>query len=534
MATFYHRASNPERKMAAQFPMYAILAQQTERTRGSSTSQIKELIAESDSRVDSLQNQIAALESRVAALVELRDRERAAGDALRSLTAPIRTLPAELLVEIFFLSIREPDESGYIFSKLVHIQDAFCISHVCRHWRQIANNTPRLWTGPIRVDIHREGPEGIYVEGLETWLARSAPLPVPITLMRLEDGPPFIESSRVTEALLCISARWRSLRFACLAPASFVQRLVGSRLDSLEELVLLGVDRHSFDSYPDPTAISSFATAPRLRKVTVDSTCGIPMPWVQLTDITLENVLSPRTFRSIFSQCPNVVKASIEIQWFAVTPDALALNQLRILSVTWAGEEVDGMQFLHCLSAPALDDLLLYFQEGEDGAGWDEAAFTAFQLRSPNITKLKIDGEGLSAPSHALINALQHAASLTHLTITNCPNSVDDHFCQALCYTDDAEPLVPRLHTLAVAEREVDFSQEGLANMIASRWWPDAELASRLRPPAVARWRQIRLRDESIHGGFDFSPEFRDAIYELQQTGLDVDFIELGSWRLDR
>ncbi|KAF7357598.1 F-box domain-containing protein [Mycena sanguinolenta] len=502
--------------MAAHIPMYAVVAQQTERTGGSSTSQIKQLIAESDSKIILLENEIAALESRMAALVDLRDLERAAGYALRFLTAPIRTLPVELLAEIFLLSIREPDLSafGYVYSKYFHIQDVFRVSHVCRQWRQIANSTPRLWTGQIEPDFHRA--DGIYADGLETWLARSAPLPVPITIMGLVDEPQFIESSsRVTEALLCISSRWQTLQFAYPVRASFLQRLVGSRLDSLEELVLSTVDHNSFDSHFDPTSILSFTTAP---------------PSSQ--NITLGNLLSPEDFRNIFSQCIDVVKVSIEIQWSAVIPDALALNQLRILSVTWIGDEVDGMQFLHCLSAPALDDLLLYFQEGEDGTKWDEAAFTAFQLRSPNITKLRIFGDGLSLPSQALITALRHAASLTHLCINNCPNSNDDHFCHALCYTDDAEPLVPRLHTVAVAEADGNFSQENLANMIASRWWTDADLASRSRPPAVARWTQIRLRDESMYGGFSFSSEFRKRMYELQETGLNVEFGNVFS-RLD-
>ncbi|KAF7357602.1 F-box domain-containing protein [Mycena sanguinolenta] len=514
--------------------MYAILAQQTERTRGSSTSQIKQLIAESDSKIILLENEMAALESRMAALVELRDLECAARDALRFLTAPIRTLPVELLAEIFLLSIREPDESGYIYSKLLHIQDAFRISHVCRRWRQIANGTPQLWAGPVKVDFRQQRSlteEGI--NGLEMLLARSAPLTVPVTIIGLENGSRPTESScRATETLLCTAARWRSLRFVnYMVPPWFFQRLAGRSLDCLEELVLWNVDQ---DSHFDPTTVSSFATAPRLRKATLSSTCGIPMPWAQLRDITLAERISPESFRSIFSQCIDVLKVCVRVVGTSVLsqirPDALALNQLRILSVTWVGDE-SGMQFFDCLSAPALDELHLCFEEGD--IDWAEDAFTAFQLRSPNITKLKIEGEGFPVPSHALITAFRHAPFLTHFSIDHCPNSVDDHFCQALCYTDDAEPLVPRLHTLAVAETDGKFSQDGLANMIASRWWTDTELASRSRPPAVARWKQIRLKEDWIGSSFEFSSTFRGTIYALQETGLDFDFVELEYWKLD-
>ncbi|KAJ6466312.1 hypothetical protein C8R45DRAFT_485534 [Mycena sanguinolenta] len=518
--------------MAAHSPMYAVLAQQTERTRGSSTSQINELIADSDTKITLLQNEIAALESRIAALVELCDLERAAGDALRSLAAPIRTLPVELLAEIFSLSIREPDESGYIYSKQLHIRDAFCVSHVCRQWRQIANRTPRLWTGPIQVDFH-QGPGENYVDGLETWFARSAPLTVPISITGLEYRTQFTESgSRVTEALLCLAARWRSLRFVSFTapPPWFVQRLVGRRLDCLKELVLWNMEQNS---HFDFTTISSFATAPRLRKATLSSTCGIPMPWAQLTDVTLKDCISPVTFRDIFSRCIDVVNASICIAWSVlapIRPDALALNQLSILSVILIGA-VDGMQFFDCISAPALDELHLCFEEDME---WAEDAFTAFQLRSPNITTLKIEGEGLPVPSHALIAAFRHAPFLTHFSIARCPDSVDDHFCQALCYTENAEPLVPRLHTLAVAQIDGQFSQDGLANMIASRWETDAELALRSNPPAIARWRQIRLKVDLMDSPHTpFSSGFQETMNALQETGLDVDFVDLDDWSLD-
>ncbi|KAF7357425.1 F-box domain-containing protein [Mycena sanguinolenta] len=142
------------------FSMHNILARETERTRGSSSIQIKQLIAESDSKIASIQNEIAVLESQIAALVERREQECAAGDALRYLAAPIRTLPIELLTEIFVLAS----------TAFKHIRDAFRVSQVCRHWRQVASCTPRLWTGPIEVDFYRKrepDEEEVYTNGLK-------------------------------------------------------------------------------------------------------------------------------------------------------------------------------------------------------------------------------------------------------------------------------------------------------------------------------------------------------------------------------
>ncbi|KAF7361256.1 F-box domain-containing protein [Mycena sanguinolenta] len=516
---------------APSFSMHTILVQQTERTIGISSTQIKQLIVESDSRVLSLENEITTLESRLATLVKLRDRESATGAALRSLIAPIRTLPVELLAEIFELTICDSDLSKFPYSSRLplHVRDAFRVSQVCRHWRQIAIGTPRLWTGPITVDFHptrRRGfeEEEMYADGVKTWLARSAPLPVQITIMGPINRSWLTKSgSRLTDALLSIASRWRSL-WIYPAPGGFVERLASCSLDSLEALTLSSVD-HAGSHFGLPTMLS-FINAPRLRKVTLDTTCGIPMPWVQLTDINLQNDVPPERLKDIFSQCKSVVRACVRTSgWSAFPParaDALVLHHLQFLSVTWAGEDFNDILFLDCISAPPLDELHLCFDPEGAGVEWEEATFTAFQIRSPNITRLKIEGNGFAVPANALVAALRHTPALTHLTIDDCPGT--EALPRALCHTGDVEPLVPRLHNLVFGELLVPiFSEDGLASMISSRWWTDAELESRSKPPGVARWRQIQLCAPR------FSQSFRDTIENLRQMGLAVELIEYDS-----
>ncbi|KAJ6466201.1 hypothetical protein C8R45DRAFT_839520, partial [Mycena sanguinolenta] len=107
----------------------AILVEQTERTRQSSKADIERFIKES-------QLKIASLESQICTFVQLRDRERTCVDSLRYIISPIRTLPIELLVEVFRLAI--DDET--------HVEDTHRISQVCSDWRNVAHATPRLWT----------------------------------------------------------------------------------------------------------------------------------------------------------------------------------------------------------------------------------------------------------------------------------------------------------------------------------------------------------------------------------------------------
>ncbi|KAJ6519183.1 hypothetical protein C8R45DRAFT_14442 [Mycena sanguinolenta] len=526
---------------ATRFSMDAIFLQQMERTRAMPITQVRQLLAESDSKVISLRAEIVAL-------AELYNRESFTAAALRSLVAPIRTLPVELLADIFVLAIRDSDsDNSESTQKPSHaIQDAYRVSHVCRQWRQVAIGTRQLWTVPLEVSLPRTrrrdpGNDGMetYVNGLRAWLARSARLSVPIRITGLDNESWGTESgSRLTEALLESASRWRSLRFAPFAPGWLLRRLVG-RLDSLEELEL----RRTVDGNGialAPTTILCFTATARLRKLTINSELRpTPIPWVQLTDLTLTTTISSEDLLDMFSRCIHVVRASV-ITTGSPLPSAravLALDRLHILAVSWSNPAaVHGMGFLDYLSAPALDNLHLRFLFNR-GVKWAEATFAAFQRRSPNITKLKIGGHGWDMKSGALITVLRDAPSLTHLAVNDFCGAIDDALLGALRCTDDVEPLVPRLHSLTLA-MSVKFSHEdSLGKLIASRWWPDAELMLRSEAPVVDRWRQIKLRDDSNHpsrdSGFLPSVNFRNGIGELRQTGLAVDFVGHSSWRLE-
>ncbi|KAJ7321982.1 hypothetical protein DFH08DRAFT_969871 [Mycena albidolilacea] len=76
----------------------------------------------------------------ITALIELRDLERATGVTLLSLVTPVRSLPIELLSEIFMLTIG-PSIAKQLSSQPC-IQDVFPVSHVFSDWRHVAVGTP--------------------------------------------------------------------------------------------------------------------------------------------------------------------------------------------------------------------------------------------------------------------------------------------------------------------------------------------------------------------------------------------------------
>ncbi|KAJ7268133.1 hypothetical protein B0H12DRAFT_95106 [Mycena haematopus] len=458
--------------------MRAIVLEQKERTRKNSKADVERFIEESDLKITSLESQINAL-------VELCNRERAYVAALRHLNSPIHTLPVELLVEIFELSICD-----YIRT------DVFRISQVCSDWRQIVHSTPRLWAGPIQICLRpsRSGDRNqVYTDGLKAWLARSAPLTIPVSLA----VDPGRRDRRISDELLRTAPRWRSLHWVHSARSgspSLTSQLAECKLESLEELTL-----GSFTENVTPTA---FTAVPRLRKLSIQfcSKASLPIlvPWAQLTDLNLRASF-PNIALDVLDQCTNLIRATVSTEGWDVLQvaetrqDILPLSHLRFFSLSFFGLARHITPFLDCLSTPALETLSLNFRDmdADDVGCWKQAHVTAFQLRAPNITELKLQYSSLT--SDDLRTAIRHAPSLTHLELTYCRPSFDDALIDALRYTAGVSPLVPHLHNLRLGSMCDSSTKDILAGMIASRWWTDAELASRLIPPAVARWTVVKL-----------------------------------------
>ncbi|KAJ7727354.1 hypothetical protein B0H16DRAFT_1697725 [Mycena metata] len=463
----------------------AALAEQTVKTEGRTAADIRRLVAESELRMTSLDSKIAELKLAAApmeddgpedfksssvegeaplasaSLLQQRDRERITAAVLRHLVSPIRSLPVELLAEIFLLTIR--DKELDFLEKYKHFQDAYRVSHVCSEWQQIAHCTPQLWTGTIAVTVKEVGADT--VDGLRAWFARSDPLPVPVILRagrwpgNLETLPP------VLEELLRVAPRWGILH--CLdgfLPHMFYQRLADCTLDSLEAANLEPL--YSDDDIT--SALFLLAISPRLRKLV----------------LRLDLLDDPGT--------------------------SVTLPSLRLLMLTLRSERNTHLSpFLNFLSAPALETLSISFLS--DSISWTQAAFTAFLLRSSNITELCLRWCPLT--SSDLITALAHAPSLTHLQLEGC-HRLDDAFLLALHHHVDAgtPPLVPFLHDFHLEDMSELLTETLIVGMLTSRWRAGS---------ATARWSRVVLSMQ--YTMMFFTKDFRHALRELAREGFPVE-----------
>ncbi|KAJ6451605.1 hypothetical protein C8R45DRAFT_1041782 [Mycena sanguinolenta] len=319
------------------------VVKQTERTKNGSKADIEQL-----------ESSITSPESQIRPLIDLRDSQPADVLALRHIISPIRTLPVELLTEVFDFAIADR----------THIKDAYRITHICTDWRKVAYSAPRLWSRPLQVDLRKKEDAG----GYKAWLARSVPLPLPISLV-----PGYPINTDILAEVLKTATRWCSLR-VCISgvapPPWFIRQLSQCKFDSLEELHLAIIDDDG-----DPTPVS-FPVVPRLRKLSVLSLLTAPqtfVPWAQLTDLTFQ-IDAHEGVLSILTQCTNLVEVSITTLPWSELPrakdDIVVLGRLHTLSFTFndpmTGSVHHSPPIFDYLSTPLLQVLRLE----SDGKYW--------------------------------------------------------------------------------------------------------------------------------------------------------------------
>ncbi|KAJ7754582.1 hypothetical protein B0H16DRAFT_1886679 [Mycena metata] len=441
---------------------------------------------------------------------------------------PVGKIPTELLLEIFALVVeptmsepipaKEPFDAGHPF------QQALRLSQVCSSWRQIVLHAPRLWAaGPVDVRLQKmeKHPRKSYLAILQALLDRSAPFSFTISIW---DGS---ETSRADEPFLNDVARlltptmsrWKVLSVNERAFEIFARMFPGpfTALESVD----FRYEAHGYDAL---RPVDTFALCPRLCSVKV-APSGIyrmsnhaehdvlRMPWVQLTQLHLSELLDAATCRSILLQCTNIVAATLEtIEWdkgdlpapLTVLPFLTTL-EMRFRKMYDPVGEVGVGAFFRPLSLPALADLNVEFD-----CAWPTQDFSAFQNRSPNLVRFSLKDCPISAEE--LCNVLRLSPKLIALALES-KLGLDTDFLQALNY-NPTQQLVPRLQELYLQGSADHFAPHIFEAVVRSR------MTDTVSPDDVARLRRVFLKAHR----YPHLPksELRDRLQDLVECGLEL------------
>ncbi|KAI5886818.1 uncharacterized protein SCHCODRAFT_02553880 [Schizophyllum commune H4-8] len=361
-----------------------------------------------------------------------RERILAQLDIHRSIFAPIRRLPTELLIEIFSLLAYE--------SSLRTLQIASTIARVCAVWRDIAHGLTKFWTKLV-------------VKSLSD-IKRYCQLFLPLTKGKLPDlrcdNPKILGS--LWDGIEPYASTWRSL--------SIEGRL--SMIPDLKVLYMENLERLVVDAYDKPESpelsVLDFVVAPRLRHIalTLDvlqSERQLHVPVTRaLTSLEIE-VMSPfpithtlpllracaGTLETLTLKVRHPLEGS-EGSYPTSVSDTFAMNALTLLSL------IDpACALLNHITAPHIEELAL-----GNVPAYGTRSLMGFLTRDETSRHLialrvyKVEERDI----HAWIPCLQLMDKLRDLFFDELLSN--RRFLEQLIRYEDRPPLLPSLKNIAI------------------------------------------------------------------------------------
>ncbi|TFY82957.1 hypothetical protein EWM64_g1054 [Hericium alpestre] len=415
----------------------------------------------------------------------------------------ISAMPVEVLCDIFRTlrdahQLTEIDDTNGRYPNLYQIP----ISHVCRHWRNIALHLPELWTSIV---IHRGHK---HLERVDAFLQRSKSLPLDMVIrwcprcyenedeedLELE---PFIPMHCVMSILIPHVHRWRSLDVGIdiwRTMAFLLEMLWPLRAPSLRRLRLVYIpsvldeDFNVLGDEYNPFVPFGLSGVPmQLEEVSLES---VYLDWDQCVFADLKSLTYSSSYEwinptmhhvfYILVKSPGITTFHLEAELPDIMDDHIPVVELRLLQdlEIWIPQTMLLLQiFLQHLNMPALRSFSLQDNPGwssgelldvlmgrEIGFDWEDIPS---QLLRPSILQTLL-GLRIQCPNPTLPRAQRlafwgHLQNLRVLVLDNNPLSPDAGLQTALSDLLENYPyqgndgqtssiLLPRLTSLIVME----------------------------------------------------------------------------------
>lgn len=305
--------------------------------------------------------------------------------------SPARRLPPELVADIFLLCHTEP---APLLAKSEYDKLPLILGQICSGWREVALNTPQLWSN-FAIDVPPgQSLPGITEGSVESWFSRSGahPLSMEINMdnRRKTRRRQFFSSDlqRIMEVVATYAGRIKDLRL--VLPGNPIklndpfQHIPRNSFALLESAVLhLDFTEGLRDPKRWQGALTAFKTAPHLKRLDFMSSLTTPffgisertgltvvrvyLPWAQLTHFNFHRVfMNPEGCHYVLRLCSkNLVECSIILSqdhddsldhfFKEITMPKLETLNLQIMRKSEFGEFLHP-SFLESLILPALKE----------------------------------------------------------------------------------------------------------------------------------------------------------------------------------
>ncbi|KAF9077379.1 hypothetical protein BDP27DRAFT_608069 [Rhodocollybia butyracea] len=478
----------------------------------------------------------------------------------KSLLAPIRRLPSEILSLIFTHFSCDSYKQNSITVDNGITLPGWSLMAVCSHWYNIALSCTALWR-KIRVDaLLFDNSE----EALDNLARLAAPLkwcldhagetaPLEIRLRANMDGQdtpvPEPEFMRILSAQ---SARWRHLHltvdFTNLESFPSFAALKNCALTSLKSLEFYN------DLCQGHTEVDIFRNAPQLTQLTLGTLPTVErtdmFPWGQIKTLELQPHDTTHELFEALAFCPSLESLSYVFSYYDDESSEIQpqfSETIRSLSVLfkWLHRYVSETFSLLMDAAcfPALQEITITYEEHDSDILWPQHKVISFLLRSGcSLTTLEIRDVAISNDN--LVALLGHTPELRRFNFYEDPRhltrekdskaraSKHQHttmsFIARLHAFGDIEdggphgfanPLVPKLEHLSLRVLADWFDVDQLfVDVVCSRWSPE--------PSVVAMTGIECLKSVNLQVlGRNLNEEVYKPLIQLRKAGLQIELI---------
>ncbi|KAK7434919.1 hypothetical protein VKT23_019922 [Stygiomarasmius scandens] len=459
------------------------------------TKHVAQCLFDAEHNAKCYEDEINRLEANLVSLRNEQQRIFLRIDQYRSLLAPIRRLPPEILGGIFEICCLE--------SKIADAMDCPVIrlSQVCAGWRKLSRSTSSLWAHiTVKLDRSESSEDKIQsMLGLHLSLSGRSPLHLKLFL-------PYNTNTarKVIDSVVPHSRRWETIvidaPFGMMIEPNFTR--VKGNLPSLRYLELWPpTDEEDDIQTPETTTIfDAFDHAAKLQTLKLGSlddvdNADVRITWSQINDFTL----SYSGFRDTIKRVglAHQAREVTVLHPHTLTPDevdgdtSLLVHHMTQLSFCLDKYDTDMSCYFDRLTLPKLKTLRLFTDDDcllpKGRYGLDR--IPSLILRSKcNITSLELVNLVLD-DEQIVIHLLREITSLSDLTIHE--RRIDDdsekitlttRFLQQLTINHRASTslsFLPHLKYIDFRVRQ-PFDASVFVHAVQSRWIPTPEHASEM------------------------------------------------------
>ncbi|KAK1221098.1 hypothetical protein PQX77_016145 [Marasmius sp. AFHP31] len=458
---------------------------------------ISQFLLEAEREMDEYDAEISKLKDAILRLEEKRAGLGRSMEKCHSLLSPVHRLPTEILTNVFSELC------------LCHPRSVLRLSSVCGRWRELALSTPSLWTTLV-IDFRQwERQYPSLTSMVDSFMERSAgrTLQVDLTFSANDaDQEDKVDFSSTMSILAQNSSRWKIASLFNLSPALPCHTWDFS---ALQTLCITGRE-------PLPPKVSRlFSKSTSLRTLDIGAALLdrgdnlLDFPWSQIETLSIHDTSSSRAFEFL-AHFPRL--ESLRLWRVSHGTDNHAVqhcysDMINSIAFTWDDQE-DADLNLQSLTLPELTSLEMrgnswqVLRSWRQWPSWVSSTTTDFLTRSAcSVTSLSL--VWLPITDRQTIDLLELMPTLTSLKIvereTNAPNVIiTGNFTRRLVVDPQTPPFLPFLTKITLAVQTKGLVEQGLFDVISSRWNPDP---TQVRESGVECLRSVGITVIGKHTG---------------------------------